>query len=270
LIADGPRPAQAGEAELCAAARACAAQIEWDCQVETNFAETNLGLNRRVESGLDWVFERAEQAIILEDDCLPGPRFFSFCDELLQRYQADECLLTVSGNNFQFGRRRGQASYYFSRYPHIWGWATWRRAWRLHDPDMATWPAARDAGWLADWLQDDAAVKYWSYLFQKNFDTHHTWDYAWTWACWLHRGLHILPSVNLVSNIGFGSGATHTTNERDVLANLPLEDLPFPLQHPTEVERNVEADAFTESLMFSGNLTRLLATARARVRGGRG
>jgi hypothetical protein len=127
VVADGPRSTRPGEAEKCAATRAIIDQVDWECEVLTNYSDVNLGCRHRVSSGLDWVFEQVEEAIILEDDCLPHPTFFRFCEELLEWYRHDHRIVAISGDNFQNGHQSGEFSYYFSRYVHIWGWATWRR-----------------------------------------------------------------------------------------------------------------------------------------------
>lgn len=246
VVADGPRPDRPGEAEKCAAARAVIERVDWPCEVLTCYSDTNLGCRRRVSSGLDWVFSTVEEAIILEDDCLPHPTFFRFCEELLHRYRDDVRIAQVSGDNFQFGRHCTSDSYYFSRYTHIWGWATWRRAWRHYDVDMKAWPALRDTNYLREWLGDARTARDWAGLF----DAAHggkidTWDYQWTFACWSRKALTILPAKNLVSNIGFGTDATHTKGSSP-FADLSAEPMPFPLRHPAGVVRNREADQFTE------------------------
>ncbi|SRR5579883_3102355 len=245
VIADGPRVDRAGEAELCAQTRAIIQQVDWDCQVLTNFSETNLGCKKRVSSGLDWVFKTVEEAIVLEDDCLPHPTFFPFCEALLDHYRHDTRVMVISGNNFQFGRKRTPDSYYFSHYNHIWGWASWRRAWRYYDVKMSLWPTIRRGDWLHDFLRDDRAVHYWTEVFDAvSRNLIDTWDYQWMFACWTQHGLTVLPNVNLISNLGFGAGATHTT-EVTQFSNLATEAMPFPLQHPTFVIRDTKADALT-------------------------
>jgi hypothetical protein len=269
LIADGPRSGVEGDGRKCADARNVALRVDWDCRVLTNFAETNLGLRRRIQSGLDWVFTEVDEAIILEDDCLPHPTFFRYCDDLLERYRDDERIVTVSGTRFQPATRSAGASYYFSRYPHIWGWATWRRAWKLYDPDMRMWPAMRESGRLARVL-DPTAVSYWNYLFEKTYNGMNTWDYQLLFTAWQHELLSIVPTVNLVSNLGFTSDATHKTNGiGSEYAEMPAQPMSFPLDHPRAVERDEIADEFTETTMFSGNLTRLFNVVHARVRAAR-
>lgn len=262
LIADGPRADHPDDAALCAEARSVVEQVDWPCELFTDFAGTNLGLKQRFDSGLEWVFSNVKEAIILEDDCIPEPTFFRFCAELLEKYRHDERVFSISGNNFQFGQRRGDASYYFSRLPHIWGWATWRRAWACYDPSMKAWPAASASGWLERQFADAYAVQYWSYLFQQNYETGHTWDYAWHFASWLRGGLHILPNVNLVSNHGFDATATHTGQANSKFAAMPTEPVDFPLQHPETAEACREADDFTEEILFSGTLRQVFARIR--------
>jgi hypothetical protein len=246
VVADGPRPGRPGEAEACRAARSVVSRVDWPCEVLTDFSEANLGCRARVSSGITWVFEQVEEAILLEDDCLPDPSFFPFCEELLARYRGDERVMSVSGDNFQFGRRRTPASYYFSRHPHIWGWASWRRAWRHYDAEMKAWPALRETPWLSRLLGDEEAARYWRHVFDE---THagrvNTWDYQWVFAIWLREGLTAIPEVNLVTNIGWGGESTHTSAAASPLANLPAGEMRFPLSHPAEVAPHREADRYT-------------------------
>jgi hypothetical protein len=199
VVADGPRADRPGEAEKCAAARAVLERVDWDCEVLTNYADVNLGCRRRVSSGLDWVCQTVEQAIILEDDCVPHVSFFRYCDELLTRYQDDERVMMISGDNFQSGLRRTEYSYYYSRYCHVWGWATWRRAWQLYDVDMKIWPGVREGNWIRDVLGGGQAGVRWA----KTFEVMHkglvdTWDFQWVFACWAQNRLAILPHPNLM------------------------------------------------------------------------
>ncbi len=266
IVADGPRVGDAGDAERCNEARRVAGLVDWDCHVLTNFSETNLGLRRRMQTGLDWVFEKVESAIILEDDCLPDATFFRFCDEMLERYRDEERILSVSGTNLQFGRRYSEESYYFSRYPLIWGWATWRRAWHLYDGEMAEWPKLRETLWLRDMHERDAA-RYWSYLFQKTWEGLNTWDYQLVLAAWRHHCLSIVPATNLVSNLGFRSDATHRSHDIGLqYSEIPLEPMTFPLIHHKGIVREAAADDFLEDSLFSGNLKRLLQRVHRRVK----
>ncbi|WP_292463380.1 hypothetical protein [Methanolobus sp.] len=253
MIADGPRADCPEEAEKCRAVRAIINKVDWDCEVLTNYSDVNLGCKRRISSGLDWVFDTVEEAIILEDDCLPDPTFFRFCEELLEKYRDDERIAMISGDNFQFGRRRTEYSYYFSRYPHIWGWASWRRAWKNYDVEMKLWPEIRDGGWLRDLLKSTKSVWYWRYIFEKAYNgKKDTWDYQWTFSCWTQNALTVIPSVNLVSNIGFGKNAVHT-NIKEKYADMRAEQMKYPILHPQYVVQDSKADSRLQSEMFSGS-----------------
>ncbi len=244
VVADGPRAARAGEAGQCARTRAIIDRVDWDCEVLTNFADTNMGCKARVASGIDWIFSQVEECIILEDDCLPEPTFFRFCEEMLERYRDNPRVGMVSGGNLQFGHKRGRASYYFSRYTHIWGWASWRRAWRLYDRDIALWPAFRDEGWSDTFFRTQGERDYWANSFQAVYDGKlDTWDCSWTFTAFVHGLLQVAPNVNLISNIGFGPQATHT-HVVGIHANMPTEPMQFPLTHPSFVLQDPEADRY--------------------------
>jgi hypothetical protein len=256
VIADAPRLGANYPDDLtkCAATRAIIETVDWDCTVFKNYADENMGCGLRVSSGLDWVFQRVESAIILEDDCLPDPSFFPYCTELLMRYQDDLRIMHVSGNNFQFGQQRGEASYFYSRYAHMWGWATWRRAWQYYDYDLKQWPRRRSTDWLETLLDTPAAVANWQQIFDRMYNAEiDTWDYQWAFACWQHDGLCIHPQVDLVSNIGFDADGTHTVRQNQ-FANLPVAEMIFPLQHPLEIIRDCDADIFVQSSKFNLDL----------------
>ena len=162
LIADGPRESRPGELLKCLESRSILNDIDWDCELTIDFSDVNLGCRKRITTGLDRVFAEVDEAIILEDDCLPDHSFFGFCEELLTRYRDDRRVFHIGGTNYldrRIQERMAAASYYFSRYNHCWGWATWRRAWITRDSNMTYWPALRDRGGLVDILAgDDWAV----------------------------------------------------------------------------------------------------------------
>lgn len=242
VVGDGARANRPGEAEKVATCRAIIKKVDWPCEVLTNFSETNLGCKVRVSSGLDWVFERVPEAIILEDDCLPHPTFFRYCQELLERYRDDERIGMISGDNFQFGVKRGDSSYYFSRFNHIWGWASWRRAWNYYDVTMRHWPLFIQNNSIRNITSSKREQEYWLKTFQSVYSGKiDTWDYQWTFALWSQGMKSVLPNSNLISNIGFGSDATHTINV-DQNSNIPLNEIIFPLNHPVFNVIDIEAD----------------------------
>ncbi len=246
VAADGPRADKSGEHEKCEQVRQIATQVDWDCEVKTLFRDKNLGCRVGVSSAIDWFFDNEEEGIILEDDCLPSQSFFWFCEELLERYRVDMRIMVVSGDNFQKGLARNEFSYYFSRFNHCWGWASWRRAWSYYEKDMQSWPYIRDNDYMQDILSDKKAVKYWSKIFETAYRNKiDSWAYRWTFSCWIQNGLTVLPNVNLVSNIGFDGDATHTKTVSKIAMILALE-ITFPLKHPPTMIRDYVADRRTD------------------------
>jgi hypothetical protein len=256
IIANAPRLDRPDEAEQCAQVRAVVEQVDWDCDVLKRYSDVHLGIRQQLSTGFDWVFDTVEAAIILEDDCVPHSSFFFFCQELLERYRDDERVMSISGQNIQFGRHQVFHSYYFSRYFHSWGWASWRRAWQHMDVDMTCWPQVRDSGLLNQILADNRAVHYWKTIFQQTYEGKiQTWDYQWTLACWLQSGLTILPNRNLISNIGLAPGATHTEHQiGSCYDTMTVEAMQFPLVHPSFMVRHNLADRFTQGTAFDADL----------------
>jgi len=229
-------PTQPTDQAKCLEARRIATQVTWPCEVRICFASEHMGCKLRVSSGLDWVFSQVEEAIILEDDCLPHPTFFRFCEEMLAHFRNDGRIGHISGSNFQKGFQRSPYSYYFSRHMSIWGWATWRRAWRDYDVEMRLWPQLRDAGWQTDMLGSAQEARRleagWNMVHAGQVDT---WDSQWHF-CRLSQGTYgVTPNVNLISNLGFRSDALHTRYVFDPFAEQPLQEMTFPLAHPPYV-----------------------------------
>jgi len=254
IVADGPRPGEQDEASLVQQTREVAENISWPCRVLRNFAQHNLGCKRRMSSGLDWVFENAAEAIILEDDCLPSGGFFDYCEQLLTRYRHDPRVSAISGTNVHCRGAESEYSYFFSKYFHCWGWASWRRVWQQYDVQMRGWPRAYRSGLLKHIADSFDEQCYWGRILDKQYrGQFDAWAYQMVFNCWQLGGLTALPAANLVSNIGFDGRGTHTLNQQDPLANCPLADL-GPLRHPPAVERHVAADRLTFQQAFARDL----------------
>ena len=224
--------------------------IDWPCNVHKNYAKTNLGLKERFGTGIDWVFKNSDRAIIIEDDCIPDRTFFKFCDELLEKYKDDERVMTISGNNFQFGQKKSADSYYFSRYPHVWGWATWKRAWEKYDSDISDWPDRRNSNWLKETTRGFMISKFWKYIFDRLYGGKiNTWDYQLTYACFKNHGLNIIPVVNLVTNVGYGSDATNIKKHNKTIGVTTVA-MQFPLVHPKGFETDDIADSRINNLVY--------------------
>ena len=265
IAADGP--ATPDDRDACEATRSIVRRVDWECDVMHDLSDHNLGLNRRMISAIDWVFKEFESAIVLEDDCLPHPHFFGFCSSMLHRYRNNSRVVHVSGECYR-RRRPGDCSYFFSKYPLAWGWATWRQSWSRFDPLIRSWPQFRgqpDANVLFD-SSDER--RYWLSTFGRLYDDQAmgrpmSWDYAWYYAC-MTNGLSIHPAVNLVSNLGHGPLASNT---RDVteLSNRPTDGLDETLVHPARIERDRQADLDTFDRRFPGAILKHQRSLRHQV-----
>lgn len=255
VAADGPRPGRNDDSEDCARVREIALAVDWPCQVHTLLRDHNLGCRHAVEEALDWFFAAEEEGIVLEDDCLPASCFFAFCDELLARFRDEPQVFSIAGSNFQHGQPRGTGSYYFGKYFHCWGWASWRRAWHAYrrETESSERVLARGLAHFADGSR--LFAPYWRQIRQlclaKRVDS---WAYRVTLSSLASGGtaaerLHVVPQSNLVVNIGFGASATHTSGDAENPAEKSGE-LDFPLHHPTLIERNIAADRHTDRTHF--------------------
>lgn len=241
VVADGPR--NETERAACDETRALVEQVDWPCDVRRNYSNSNMGCKHRPASGLKWVFEQVEEAIILEDDCLPDPSFFPFCDELLERYRHDERVGMICGSNFH-PDPQAAFSYFSSIYPRVWGWATWRRAWKFYDLAMTQWPLVRDGLWMGKLFttENEAArmSKRWDELYKGEINT---WDGQWFYSMRVRGYSCLVPSTNLVTNIGIGADATHTTHSGCDYADAPSSPMKFPLRHPPFLAVDRASDA---------------------------
>lgn len=248
VSADGPRADRPDDARLCRETLDIVQSVDWPCEVHWNLRTENLGCGPAMSQGISWVFEHVDRAILLEDDCLPDPTFFTFCTELLDRYADDERVFQIAGSNLNPPAEIfGDDSYAFASFPLIWGWATWRRAWEKYDFRMTSWPAFRDAQGL-DGLQASRRRRAhlrreWNHIHAGNG----TWDHQWQYTVMSNHGLSAYPATNLVSNLGFRPDATQTTaTGTGALAAVPITPQTFPLAHPSTVQQNAALERFLE------------------------
>jgi len=249
VVADGSRANREGEAEKCAAARAIIDRVDWDCEVLRNYSDINLGCKRRIASGLDWVFETVQEAIILEDDCLPHPTFFRYCEELLTQYRQDTRVMHIAGTNFGIAGQNPIESYYFSRKTHIWGWASWRRAWQHYDVNMSLWPELKKQNKLVEIVGTQKEADKKTQIFDKVYTgAIDTWDYQWHFTCLCQGNYSLIPNTNLVDNIGLArEDATHTSGGMSWLNEVKASNVAFPLVHPKFFIR----DSYADDLYFN-------------------
>jgi len=233
VIADGPRADRPDDPEKCAAARKVVDEgIDWPCVVERNYSDRNLGCGIRPATGLTWAFSRSDRLVILEDDCVPDPSFFWFCDEMLERYANDARVGQISGCPCHFSEIKRPTSYIFSRNGPCWGWASWRRAWDCYDISMASWPRFVESGVIDALGRNRAERARRLSLYEGLYKSQRTdvWDYQWSYAKTLQGMLSIIPCRNLIENVGFDGAGTHfAPGSKFGLVRLGLER---PLKHP--------------------------------------
>lgn len=243
IVADGPKEEQGSlESKLCVDARREAETgVNWPCEIKKIYADRNMGLKVRIESGLGRVFSEEREAILLEEDCHPSPDFFPFCEEMLQRYRDDKKVGGISGSCFLTRETIVESDYFFSRYLHIWGWGTWARAWNSYRPSEWIWPSQ---GFRS--LFPSASLKekkYWDRLHARVASGKiQTWDYPWLAHVWQNKMVSITPAENLVSNCGLGVGATNTKDENMETGIERTKRLLPPYRGPGEVESNHALD----------------------------
>lgn len=244
VAVDGPRSNVETDAALCASVRSIYDNIDWDCELHTLFRNENLGCKKAVSSAITWFFDHEPEGIILEDDCLPVIDFFYFCDVLLEKYRFDTRIRNITGTNLQRGQKWGDASYYFSQYSNIWGWASWRRVWSAYDVDLKKYNATDAAAHLKQIFSDRFLLEGWINIFNElKAGKIDTWDYQLNFITFFENGLCATPNVNLISNIGFRADATHTYDPANHNANLPVDSL-GELTHPLYFLPEKDADYF--------------------------
>ena len=251
VISDGPRASRDEDKDLVKECRGLLSLIDWPCEITKIFASSNMGCRDRIASGLTKVFESVDRAIVIEDDCLPNDSFFYFTQELLERYKDELSVGLISGTAFIDFSDQIPNSYFFSRHPKIWGWATWARVWKSYNSRISNWPELKETSLLRDNLRTRKGAATWrqnfNLVFWKRLDT---WDYQLVLNLWRNNLLSVVPKANLVSNIGFGGEATHTLDPSSPFSALPTQEIEWPLDHPSTISANDQADLLSELRLF--------------------
>lgn len=230
IVADGPRnPAMYPEDEAkCTTTRDLLSSIDWHCRIHTRLHDQNQGCAEVAES-ISWFFEHESEGLILEDDCIPHPDFFRWGGGMLEKYRTDLEVFAVNGTNMCAPATyfRG-ADYAYTTYPLVWGWGTWARAWKHYQlrPAPFTPSVLRQPG-----ISHLQALSHYNQI-QEHISLMDTWDCQWTLSVFRNHGICVTPRFNLISNIGFGSEATHTQNQFSPFANQPWQALPEQLSPP--------------------------------------
>lgn len=237
IASDGPRESKHGESDIVQKLRGSVINaIDWDCEIKTKFSKYNEGCRVSVSSSISWFFDNEDEGIILEDDCLPSETFFRFCEETLEKYRMNKNVMHISGHNFS-PNFIDESSYYFAKIQHCWGWASWSDRWKLYGKNLNNFPESE----LVKFSKNLKVQNYWRNILKRMQNNEiDSWAYQWAFKIVQNNGLCIDPSVNLVSNIGFGKEATHTLTGDDRYANIPVVELPE-IIHPKKIRLDNKA-----------------------------
>ncbi|MCM2356632.1 MAG: hypothetical protein NDI77_00610 [Geobacteraceae bacterium] len=256
VAADGPRPDRDGERERCDEVRKIATAVDWPCEIKTLFRDINQGCKHAVSGAITWFFENEEEGIILEDDVIPGHLFFDYCELLLDKYRYNNKVMMISGCNPVAGLYESTYAYEFSNYAIVWGWASWRRAWKHYDVDLSKWPTFKKQNRLSQVSKVDKNFEaIWTEIYDKVYlGQIDTWDYQWFFSINYNNSFVAIPKYNLVSNIGYSDEATHTKGDMpDWVTRLKLNSSPIAINHPPFIDNNENIDRLIEKTLFGAD-----------------
>jgi hypothetical protein len=243
VSSDGPKQEREDDHAAVAECRFLIESIDWPCQIRRKFNEHNLGMKKAVISAISWYFSMETEGIILEDDCIPHPSFFEFCTEMLDHYRDNLKVMHIAGTNQQFGKKIGDGSYYFSSFPSIWGWASWRRVWDLYDEEMSAFPKIEAENVLWKLMPNEILVNHLHQVLRSTFEKKSlTWDHQLGITIVANSGLCIVPNVNLITNIGVPKVKVDGQWKECVVSRIPSKAISKPYQHPTKLIHDMEAD----------------------------
>jgi FkbM family methyltransferase len=242
VAADGPRDYKFGEKEITDSVKQIVLSgIDWECKVKTLFRDENLGCGKAVSQAIDWFFENVEEGIILEDDTLPDLSFFNYCESMLKKYNDNEQVMHISGCYFFKNYESilpNSPSYYFSKHIHVWGWATWKRAWQNYSFLIKNFKTENND--LKNYY--GRYSKFWSQVYSETYENKiDTWDYQWMYTVFLNNGIAINPTSNLIKNIGFDEYATHTKNSNSIYNSIPTDTI-HKIIHPNKIKIDKRRD----------------------------
>ncbi|WP_339889379.1 nucleotide-diphospho-sugar transferase [uncultured Flavobacterium sp.] len=247
IAVDGPRAGKQGESELCKQVVEITKQVDWECETKYLIREQNVGCKYGVSGAISWALESEESVIIIEDDIVPVSSFFYFAEELLEKYKNDERIAMVSGNNYT-PIDTMEFDYTFSKYGHIWGWATWKRVWDKFDveiPDINEEIKSNLSSMnFIDKKEKQYYIRYFKKLATKITEkTENTWDSQFGFFRNQNNLLSIVPKFNLCSNIGETSSRTNTVASSEDFY-YPANDSFVLEKHPNNVALNLEYDKY--------------------------
>lgn len=248
IAADGP--GKEGDYKLSMQTRSIISGVDWNCEIFKLYQTVNLGCDAHCYKAISWFFEKEPEGIILEDDCVPSISFFSFCSTLLEKYRYDQRIGHIAGGNYQFGKKRGDGTYYFSNLTHVGGWAGWRRVWKDVVTSADNYSLFERLGYLSHLPSHAFFRSHWSkYFGLANSRPEFCWDFKYAYTNLIHHHLSIIPNYNLVSNIGCANKPTHYI-ENYPFADIKKEEIDD-MKHPTFLCPDIEADLYSQAIEYN-------------------
>jgi hypothetical protein len=274
VVVDGPKPGSPDDEAKVQAVRDAVAAIDWTPDVVRRFRPANIGLRSSVADAVGWATSTYGQAIVIEDDVLPGVHFVPYAEHMLEQYRDDHRVMHISGYNVVERANLDEpgAQNRLTRYPESFAWATWDRAWKYYDDEL-TWPKASTLGDLRTMTRTRSAALRWRFNFlDAQAGRISTWAYRWIASIWSHRGLALNPNHNLVTYVG-QDGGTHTLT-KPPWKELPLYDGPLADLLTTDAVLDERADDWVSRVVFGGTpfgaargiLISLVLEVRKRIR----
>jgi hypothetical protein len=227
VAADGPHSinGKLDEVAHVEKVRTIATAVDWPCEVKTLFRDKNLGCKYSVSGAITWFFEQEEQGIILEDDCLPSPSFFKFCEIMLDKYRENKSVWMINGFN-PHHPGISSSEYFMSQNPSVWGWASWRDRWVHYTVDIDY--SRKEPYWSTGLKLPDYVIRNYDKAFSDTASGKiDTWDYQLSFLILKNNGYVIKPLANLVSNIGvYGTHSNSSDHNHNAhIGSINLEKL---------------------------------------------
>lgn len=251
VAADAPRDGNDDDVIKCKQVLNIFNEIDWPCSIKYKINEVNRGSWLTIPMAVDWFFANEPQGIVLEDDCIPSVSFFRFCDVMLKRYEDDPHIMWINGSNLGWNSNKEMGDYFYSRFAISWGWATWRRSWKMFESYRYGSPGRRKTRMIIremfpkSWMQRC----YWGSVFRYAYSLQN-WDFRWQLAMWAAGGLSCTPKFNQISNVGFDNTGVHGGNVFDPRGNIKVFDLPDVIKSPKVICKNEELDKYLSNFLY--------------------
>lgn len=252
IAADGPREKEF-DIYNCKKVRKIFDNIEFNCNIHKKFNIKNEGLKNNVKNSIDWFFSKVEKGIIIEDDCMPSLSFFSFCQELLNKYEFNSKVMQINGTNLGLDYSNlVKETYFFSKLNHVWGWATWKRSWILFDTEFEDYDILKKNNSFNNYFIDNKITNWMMKYFDKSQSgTDNIWSINWAYSILKNSGLCVTPTKNLVQNIGFDGTGTSVKDRSFIDFSKTEINLLDKIIHPMNINYDLKNDMLAYDIKIS-------------------